>query len=205
MEKTFDEAAMLHFIRDCLFRFDSPLHHKFSNSVEQLIAERIANREGEWFSCMVHDLRSLQSAFSEAQPKHVELEQRIDAMRISAANATTAAEQRIDALQLSTENATRAAANKLQLLEGEFSKGYILLQEFAQYFSNQQQPSNQQQTPNQQPLFQHFQPPPQHPHPQPPLSHASSNCRRICLPTTSHRSRFHRSNHLYMRLLLIHG
>ena len=111
MERTFDEAAMLHCIRDCLFRSNLPLHYELSNLLEKFIAECIARRESEWFPCMFHDLRSLQSAVSEVQAKHVEVERRIDALQISAANATTATEQIIDALQLSTKNATRSAAS----------------------------------------------------------------------------------------------
>ena len=49
---------------------------------------------------------SLQSAVAELQAKHVDLEQRIDALQISAANASTATEHRIDVLQSSTGNAT---------------------------------------------------------------------------------------------------
>ena len=73
---------MLHFIRDCLFRSDSPLHHEFSNSLERFIAECIARRKSKWFPCMFHDLRSLRSTVSEVQAKHVQLEQRIDALQI---------------------------------------------------------------------------------------------------------------------------
>ena len=114
METTFDAAAMLHFFLDCLFRSESALHHKFSNSLEEIIAERIASRESDWFPCMFHDLCILQSALSEAQGKHVELEKRIDALHISAANATTETEQIINTLHLSADNATRAAASELQ-------------------------------------------------------------------------------------------
>ena len=42
---------MLHFIRDCLSRSDSPLHHEISSSLETFIAECIATRESELF-CM---------------------------------------------------------------------------------------------------------------------------------------------------------
>ena len=52
MKRSFDDAAMLHFIRDSLFQSDSPLHHEFSVSVEKFIAERIASRESEWFPCL---------------------------------------------------------------------------------------------------------------------------------------------------------
>ena len=41
MERPCDDAAMLHFIIDCLFRWDSPLHHEFSSWLEKFIAERI--------------------------------------------------------------------------------------------------------------------------------------------------------------------
>ena len=47
MERPFDDAAMLHFIRDCLFRCDSPLRHRFSSSLETFIAERNASQESE--------------------------------------------------------------------------------------------------------------------------------------------------------------
>ena len=155
-----------------------PLHRDFSSSLEIFIAERIASRKSEWFPCMSHDLRSLQSAVPEVQAKHLELEQRIDALQISAANATTATEHRIDVLQSSTENATQAAASELQRLEDELWKCYGLFNEFA-HFSNQQQSLNLGQPWNQQPLFQHSQLPPQHPHQQPPSSsyppHAPSN------------------------------
>ena len=40
MERPFDDAAMLHFIRDSLFRTDSPLHHELSISLENFITER---------------------------------------------------------------------------------------------------------------------------------------------------------------------
>ena len=43
----FDEAAMLHIFRDCLFRSDSQLQRQFSNLLEQIIAERIASRQSE--------------------------------------------------------------------------------------------------------------------------------------------------------------
>ena len=161
-----------------MVQYDSPLHHEFSSSLEEFIAERIASRESEWFPCMSHHLRSLQSAVSEVQAKHVELEQRIDALQIPAANTTTATEHRIDALQSSMENATRVAASELQRPEDELSKCYILLNEFA-HFSNLHQSLNPQQPSNQQLLFQHSQLQLQHPHPQPPSSshppHAPSN------------------------------
>ena len=87
---------MLHFLQDCVFKSDSPLHHELLNLLEIFIAERIASRESEWFPSMFHRLRSLQSAVSEVQAKHVKFEQRINALQISAGNATPATEQRID-------------------------------------------------------------------------------------------------------------
>ena len=58
MERPFDDAAMLHFIRESLFRTDSSLHHEFSILLEKFIAERITSRESEWFPCLSHDLHS---------------------------------------------------------------------------------------------------------------------------------------------------
>ena len=104
---------MLHFIRDCLFRSDSPLHHEFSSSLEKFIAERIASRESEWFPCMSRDFHSLQSAVAEIQAKQVELEQHINALQISAAHTTAATEHREDTLQSSTENDTRAPVSEV--------------------------------------------------------------------------------------------
>ena len=112
-------------------------------SVAQLV-HGVASRESQWFCCMSHDLHSLRSAVAEVQAKHVDVEQRIDALQISAGNTTTATEHRIDVLQSSTENATRAAASELQRLEDELSKCYVLLNEFA-HLSNQQQSLNPQQ------------------------------------------------------------
>ena len=43
MERPFDDAALLHFISDCLFRSDLPLHDEFSSWLEKFIAERIAS------------------------------------------------------------------------------------------------------------------------------------------------------------------
>ena len=43
MERTFDDAAMLHFIRDSRFRTNSPLHHEFWILLQTFIAERIAS------------------------------------------------------------------------------------------------------------------------------------------------------------------
>ena len=102
----------------------------------------------------------------------------MDALRISAAKATTATEDRIHASQSSTENATRAAVSELQRLKDELSKCCALLNRVA-HFLNQQQFLNLQQPFNQQPLFQHSQLQPQHPNPQPPSAscppHAPSN------------------------------
>ena len=129
---------MLHSIGDCLFRSDSPYHHESWSLLETFIAERITSREGEWFPCMSHNLRSLQSAFSEVQAKHVELKKGIDTLQISAANATAATERRIDALQFSTDNTTRGAARQLQKLEDELSKCYFLNNECANFLNQQQ-------------------------------------------------------------------
>ena len=118
---------------------------------------------------MSHDFRSLQSGVSEVQAKHVELEQRINALQISAANATTATEHRINGLQSLTGNSTRAAASELQRLEDEFSRCYVLFNEFAN-FTSQQQSLSPQQPSNQELLFQHSQLPVQQKHPQPPSS-----------------------------------
>ena len=107
MEQPFDDAAMLHFILDCLFRSDSPLHDYFSSSLETFIAERIASRESEWFPCICRDLHSLSQKLAEAQAKVIELKQRIDALHTSAANATAATDHRVTILQSATENATR--------------------------------------------------------------------------------------------------
>ena len=113
MERSFHDAAMLHFIRDSLFRSDSPLHHEFSISLERFIAERIASRESEWFPCLSRDLHSCSQKLADTQAKVIELEQRIEALQATAASATAATGQRIDTLQSSTENATQGAANEL--------------------------------------------------------------------------------------------
>ena len=186
MERPFDDAVMLHFFRGCLFRSDSPLHHEFSSSLETFIAERIASREREWFPCMSRDLHSLSQKLADTQANVMELEQRIDALQTSAANATTATDHRADILQSSTENATQAAVSQLRRLEHELSQCYVLLNEFAQVSS--QQPLNHFQYPQQQPQQQpqpqpqpspssyppyspsnHPPHPPQHPPPQQPL------------------------------------
>ena len=103
-----------------------------------------------------------QQKLAEFQTKVIELKQHIDALQISAANATAATDHRVDALQSSTENVTRTAVSDLRRLEHEFSQCYILLIDSAQF--SRQQPSNQH------PQFQHSQFPPQHAHPQPPSS-----------------------------------
>ena len=64
MERPFDDAAMLHFIRDSPFRSDSPLHHEFSISLDKFIAERIASEKASAFHVslviITADRRSLQ-------------------------------------------------------------------------------------------------------------------------------------------------
>ena len=84
MERPFDDAAMLHFIRDSLLRTDSALHHGFSISLERFIAERIARTESEWFPCISHDLHSLSQKLADTQAKVIELEQGIDALKTTA-------------------------------------------------------------------------------------------------------------------------
>ena len=126
MERHFDDAAMLHFIRDCLFRTDSPLHHEFLNSFEKFISERIASRESKWFPCISRDLHCLSQTLAEFQAKAIELELRIDALQTSAANATAASDHRVDVLRSSTVNATQAAVSQLRRLEQELSQCYVL-------------------------------------------------------------------------------
>ena len=163
MERPFDDAAMLHFIRDCLFPSDSPLHHEFSSSFEMFIAERIASRESEWFPCISRDLHSLSQKLADLQAKVIEWEQHINALQISAANPTTATDHPVNILLSSTENATQAAVSELRRLEHELSQCYVLLNQFAQVSS--QQPSNHIQFPQQQPQ--------QRPEPQPQPSPSS--------------------------------
>ena len=163
MERPFDDAAMLHFIRDSLFRPDSPLHHDFSIWLEKFIAERIASRESEWFPCISRDLHSLSQKLADIQAKLIELEQRNDALQTTAASATAATDHRVDTLQSSTENATQAAVSELQRVEHELSQCYVLLNKFARVFS--QQPSKHFQFPQQQPQLQ--------PQPQPQPSSSS--------------------------------
>ena len=153
IERPFDDAAVLHFIRDCLFRSDSPLHHEFLSSLQKFIAERIASRESEWFPYISRDLHSLSQKLADTQAKVIELEQRMDALQISAANATAATDHRVDILQSSTENATQAVVSEIRRLEYELQQRYVLLNVLAQVSS--QQPSNhfqfRQQQPQQQP------------------------------------------------------
>ena len=158
MERSFDDAAMLHFIRDSLFRSDSPLHHEFSILLEKFIAERIASRESEWFPCLSGDLHSCSQKLADTQAKVIELEQRMEALQATAANATAATRQRIDTLQSSTENATQGAANELRRVEHELSQCYALLNEFVR--TSSQPPPNNIQFPQPQPQL----------HPQPPSS-----------------------------------
>ena len=130
MERPFDDAAMLHFIRDILSRTDSPLHHEFSISLEKFIAERIASRQSEWFPCVSRDLHSLSQKLPDTQAKVIELEQRMDALQTTAASATAAPDHRVHTLQSPTENATQAAVTELRRLEHELSQCYVLLNEF---------------------------------------------------------------------------
>ena len=178
MERPFDDAAMLHFIRDSLFRTDSPLHHEFSILLEKLIAERIASRESEWFPCISRDLHSLLQKLADTRAKVIELEQRIDALQTTAASATAATDHRVDPLQSLTENAAQAAVSELRHVEHELLQCYVLLNEFARLSS--QQPSNHFQFPQQQPQpspssHRPYSPPssspqaPQQPPPQPPV------------------------------------
>ena len=96
MERSFDDAAMLHFIRDSLFRSDSPLHHEFSVSLERFIAERTASQETEWFPCLPRDLQSCSQKLADTQAKVIELERRIDALQATAASVTAATGQRVN-------------------------------------------------------------------------------------------------------------
>ena len=108
MERPFDDAAMLHFIRDSLFRTDSPLHHEFSISLETFIAERIASRESEWFPCLSHDLHSCSQKLADTQAKVIELEQRIDALQ-------TRQQQQVLLQQLITESTLCSPRRRMQL------------------------------------------------------------------------------------------
>ena len=129
------------------------MHHEYSSSLERFIAERMASGESEWFPCISCDLHNLSQRLAESQAKVIKLEQLIDALQTSAANATAATDHRVDILQSLTENATEAAVSELRRLEHELSQCYVRLNEFAQVSS--QQPWN------------HFQFPTQHPQPQP--------------------------------------
>ena len=173
---------MLHFIRDKLFRSDSPLHHEFSISLETFIAERIASRESEWFPCLSRDLHSCLQKLADTKAKVIELEQRINALQATAASATAATDRRVDTLQSSTENATQAAANELRRVEHELLQCYALLNKFVR--TSGQPPSNNIQfpqpqsqlhpqplSPSNQPLYappSHSLHPSQQPLPQPP-------------------------------------
>ena len=183
MERPFDDAAMLHFIRDSLFRTNSPLHHEFSILLETFIAERIASRESEWFPCLSRDLHSCSQKLADTQAKVIELEQRIDALQTTAASATAATDHRVETLQSSTENATQAAVSELRRVENELWQRYALLNEFVR--ASSQPPSNNFQFPQPQPQLQPEPPspsnqplyappsssphPPQQPLPQPPV------------------------------------
>ena len=113
MERPLDDAAMLHFIRDSLFRTDSPLCQEFSISLQTFIAERIASRKSEWFPCLSRDLHSCSQKLADTQAKVIEFEQRIDALQTTAASATAATDHRVNTLQSSTESATQAAVSEL--------------------------------------------------------------------------------------------
>ena len=161
MERPFNDATMLHFIRDSLFRIDSPLHYKFSISLEKVIAERIPSRESEWFPCLSRVLHSCSQKLADTQAKVIALEQRIDALQTTAVSATAATDHRVDTLQSSTEGTTQAAVSELRWIEHELSQCYALLNEFVRVSS--QQPSNHFQFP--QPQLQ--------PQPQPQPSYSS--------------------------------
>ena len=183
MERPFDDVAMLHFIRDSLFRTDSPLHHEFLILLQKFIAERIASRESEWFPCLSRDLHSCSQKLADTPAKVIKLEQRIDALQTTAASATAATDHRVDTLQSSTENATQAAVSKLRRVEHELSQCNALLNEFVR--ASSQPPSNNFQFPQPQPQLQPQPPsalnqplyappsssphPPQQPPPQPPV------------------------------------
>ena len=130
MERSFNDAAMLHFIRDSHFRSDSPFHQETSVLLEKFIVERIASRESQWFPCLSRDLHSCAQKLADTQAKVIELEQRIDALQATAASATAATGHRVDTLQSLTENTTQAAANELRRVEHELSQCYALLNEF---------------------------------------------------------------------------
>ena len=163
MEWPFDDAAMLRFIRDSLFRTDSPLHHEFSILLERFIAQRIASRGSEWFPCLSRDYHSCSQKLADTQAKVIELEQGINALQTTAASATAATDHRVDTLQSSTGNATQAAVSELRRVEHELLQCYALLNEFVRVSS--QQPSNNFQFPQPQPQLQ--------PQPQPQPSSSS--------------------------------
>ena len=174
MERPFEDAAMLHFIRDSLFQSDSPLHHEFSVSLEKFIAERIASRESEWYLCLSRDLHSCSQKLADTQAKVIELEHRIDGLQTTAASATAATDHRVDTLQSSTKNATQASVKELRRAEHELSQFYGLLNEFVR--TSSQPPSNNFQFPQPQPQL----------HPQP-LS--PSNQPLYAPPSSSHHPR----------------
>ena len=169
MERPFEDAAMLHFIRDSLFRTDSPLHHEFSISLEKFMAERIASRESDWFPCLSRDLHSCSQKLADTEANVIELEQRIDALQTTAASATAATDHRVHTLQSSAENATQAAVSEPRRVQHELSQCYALLNEFVRISS--QQPSNNFQFPQPQPQLQ---PQPPSPSNQPPSAPPSS-------------------------------
>ena len=156
MERPFEDAAMLHFIRDSLFRSHSPLHQEFSIWLERFIAERIASRESEWFPCLSRDLHSCSQKLADTQAKVIESEHRIDGLQTTAASATAATDHRVDTLQSSTENPTQAAVNERLRVEHRLSRCYALLNKFVP--ASSQPPSNNFQFPQPQPQL----------HPQPP-------------------------------------
>ena len=119
MERPLNNAAMLHFIRDSLFRTDAFLHHEFWISLGKFIAQRIAGPESKWSPCIPRDLHSCSQKLADTQAKVIALEQRIDGLQTTAASATAATDHRADTLQSLTENATRAAVSEFQRVEHE--------------------------------------------------------------------------------------
>ena len=69
MERPFDDAAMLHFIRDSVFRIDSPLHHEFSISLETFNAERIASREVKGFHAVLVSFTACRRSLQILKPR----------------------------------------------------------------------------------------------------------------------------------------
>ena len=183
MERPFDDAAMLHFIGDSLFRTDSPLHPEYSISLERFIAERIASRESEWLPCLPRDLHSCSQKFADNQAKVIELEQRINALQTTAASATAATDHRVDTLQPLTENATKAAVSELRSVEHELSQCYALLNEFVRVSS--QQPSNNFKFPQRQSQLQPRPKPQLQPFPQHPGDGGDAQCKKATMTTTT--------------------